>query len=144
MPDIASISAAISGLKTAADIVKILRNVPASLEKGELKLKIADLMNVLADTKIHITEIQNSLDEKDNEIERLNQALAFRGKLVRQYEVYFEIDEKANAHGDPYCPHCWEVEHIGVHLHRSVTGVVKLDCPRCKNHFPFVSSKRND
>lgn len=62
MPDLATIGAALSSLKTATDIVKFLRSSDLSLERAELKL--ADLLSSLADAKIELIEGQDTLAEK--------------------------------------------------------------------------------
>ena len=52
MADLATIGAALSSLKTATEIVKFIRESDVNLEKAELKLKLADLLGSLADTKM--------------------------------------------------------------------------------------------
>jgi len=61
MPDLVTIGAALSSLKTASEIVKFLRESDLSFERAELKLKLADLMNTLADARIDLIEVQESL-----------------------------------------------------------------------------------
>ena len=43
MPDITTIAAVLNSLKAATDIAKFLRESDLSLERAELKLKLADL-----------------------------------------------------------------------------------------------------
>jgi hypothetical protein len=61
MPAIASIAAILSSIKTATDIAKFLRESDLSLQRAELKLKLADLVSALAEAKIELTEIQETL-----------------------------------------------------------------------------------
>lgn len=111
MPDIALISAALSSLKTATDIAKFLRESDLSLEKAELKLKLADLIVALADTKIQLVEVQDTLAAKDKHIAELEEAFEYKDKLVRRYDAYYTADANGNPVGIPFCLRCWEVEH---------------------------------
>ncbi len=133
MPDITAITAIINGIKTATDIAKFLKDADISLEKAELKLQIAELINSLADTKISITEIQKIIEEKDNEIAKLKKGLELQSKLVRHNEVYYEVDDTGKPTGDPYCPYCYEVDHTAVHIYENPDNRNQCICPSCKN-----------
>jgi hypothetical protein len=58
MPDIALISAILNSVKTATDITKFLRESDMSIEKAEIKLKLADLVGALVDAKIQLTDVR--------------------------------------------------------------------------------------
>ena len=45
MTDITTISGVLTSLKTATDIAKFFKDMDINLEKAELKLKIANLIN---------------------------------------------------------------------------------------------------
>jgi hypothetical protein len=111
MVDITLISTVLNSLKTATDIAKFLRESDLSLEKAELKLKFADLVSALADAKIQVVEIQETLQEKDKRIAELEEAFQTKDTLVRQYDAYYNANEKGNAVGVPYCLRCWENDH---------------------------------
>lgn len=111
MPDLATIGAALSSLKTATDIVKFLRESDLSLERAELKLKLADLLSSLADAKIELVEVQEVLAEKDKRIAELEDAFQNKDSLVRRYDAYYTGDENGEPNGVPYCLRCWENEH---------------------------------
>src|SRR5437588_11459798 len=109
MPDIATIGAFLTSIKTATEIAKALREVDVSLEKAETKLKIADLMDALAEARIKAVEIQEVLHDKEKRISELESAFDLKAILRREQDAYFEIDESGNPIGAPYCSHCWEV-----------------------------------
>lgn len=111
MVDIALIATALKSLKTATDIAKFLRESDLSLERAELKLKLADLVSALADAKIQVVEIQETLQEKDKRIAELEEAFQMKDKLVRRYDAYYNADETGNPVGVPYCLRCWENDH---------------------------------
>ena len=111
MPDLATIGAALSSLKTATDIVKFLRESDSSLERAELKLKLADLLISLADAKIELVEVQETLVEKDKKIADLENAFQRKDSLVRQHDAYYAADGNGKPSGVPFCLRCWENDH---------------------------------
>jgi hypothetical protein len=111
MVDITLISTALTSLKAATDIAKFLRESDLSLEKAELKLKLADLISSLADAKIQVVEIQEALQEKDKKIQELEDAFQSKDILVRRYDAYYNSDPNGQPVGVPYCLRCWENEH---------------------------------
>lgn len=136
MPDIASIAAFLSSIKTATDIAKAINGADSSLEKAELKLKIADLLGTLADTKLQAIEIDELIHEKDQEINDLKDKLKFKVSLVRSGRNYY--DKKDVSHREPYCTYCWEVKRQPIHLTYSETtypGDHLYICPHCKNKY---------
>ena len=133
MPDIASINAVLTSIKTATDIAKWFRETDLSLEKAEAKLKLAELMSSLADAKVSMAETQALLEKKDREIKALQEALEVKKKLVRYRDSYYESDESRNPTGDPYCSKCWEVDHKLVHINQHPQNRANSVCPACKN-----------
>jgi hypothetical protein len=111
MPDLTTISAALSSLKSAIDIAKFLRESDLSLEKAELKLKFADLVSKLADTKIELVEIQDVLIEKDKRISELEEAFELKSTIIRYRDAYYVANAEGNPVGVPYCLRCWENDH---------------------------------
>lgn len=131
MTDIATISAITNSVKTAIDIAKAIKNSDVSLEKAELKLRVAELINALADAKIASAEIIESLKQKDSEIETLKKKLKFKEKLIRVGEAYFEVDNSGKPTGDPYCSHCWETKFQAIHL-KTAKHAANKECPSCQ------------
>lgn len=111
MPDIATISAALSSLKTAVDIAKYFRESDFSLEKAEMKLKVADLVGALAEAKLKLVEVQDLIIEKDRRIAELQEAFESKSSLVRRHDAYYEMDANGNPLGVAFCLRCWEGEH---------------------------------
>lgn len=111
MPDFTAIATALGSLKTATDIAKFLRESDLSLERAELKLKLADLIGALADTKIELVEIQETLFNKDKRINELEAAFECKHTLVRRYDAYYAADDRGNPAGVAYCLRCWENDH---------------------------------
>jgi hypothetical protein len=135
MPDIATVAAAMSSLKTATDIVKFLRDSDLSLERAELKLKLADLLSSLADAKIELIEVQETLAEKDKKISELEDAFLKKDSLVRQDDAYYTADENGKPSGVPYCLRCWENDHRQRQLvHNSKEYRIRV-CTSCGHQY---------
>ena len=111
MPDIATIGAALSSLKTATDIAKFLRASDFDLEKAELKLRMADMVSALADAKLELVDVQEEILEKEKVIAELKEAFENKDQLVRRYDAYYESDENGVPIGVSYCLRCWEGDH---------------------------------
>lgn len=111
MTDFATIGAALSSLKTASEIVKFLRETDLSLERAELKLKLADLVSALADARIDLAEVQESLAAKDKRIAELEEAFDSKDLLVRRYDAYYAANLDGQPTGVPFCLRCWEADH---------------------------------
>ena len=79
----ASISAARRGLRAATDIARHLRDTEAAFKTADLKLRIADLVDALANAKLSLAEVQEELVEKDAEIQRLEEALKLKAEVAR-------------------------------------------------------------
>ncbi len=111
MPDITTLAAVLSSLKTATEIAKFLRESDLSLEKAELKLKLADLVSALAEAKLELIDVQDTLAGKDKHIAELEDAFQSKDGLVRRYDAYYQSNEKGEPTGVPYCLRCWESDH---------------------------------
>jgi hypothetical protein len=135
MPDLATIGAALSSIKTATEIVKFLRESDLSLERAELKLKLADLLSSLADAKIELVEVQETLAEKDKLIADLEAAFQTKDSLIRKYDAYYTVDKNGEPTGVPYCLRCWENEHKKRQLVRDSKNHRTRVCTSCGHQY---------
>lgn len=103
--------------------------------------EIADLIKKVGDTDLYrkIVELESEIIDltrqsraQQVEIEGLKDVLVKKEKMVFRKPFYFL---ESDPH--PYCPKCWEVNKIAVHL----DGPVQLNsgpmhtCPNCKTNF---------
>jgi hypothetical protein len=132
MPDLTTISVALSSLKTSMDIAKTLKDSTKSLSDAEQKLKVAELISSLADLKTELADVKINLIDKDDEIRKLNEiinekeSLSFDGKFYRKKEDSV-----------PFCPICWELNQKAIHLeffNSHARGKIEK-CNVCKNSF---------
>lgn len=131
MPDLTSISAVLSSIKSAIDITKLLKETDLSLENAETKLKLAELIGALGDAKISISDIQGLLIEKDNYIRSLEQKLEVRDKLSYTQPYYWLMADSGKD--GPYCQHCYDKDSKLVRLQQEEKGY--WCCKVCRNIF---------
>ena len=134
MPVLATISAALTSIKAATDIAKF-RESDLSLEKAEIKLKLAELVSALADTKMQFAEIQDELIKKDKKIAELQEAFETKDTLIRHLDAYYVADSEGNPLGDPYCLRCWQDFHKKKQLVESVKHPRIRECISCGQQY---------
>lgn len=137
MPDLAAIATALSSLKTATDIAKFLRESDVSVERAELKLKLAELVSALADTKIELVEVQETLADKDKRIKELESAFESKDTLVRKNDAFYAVDEKGEPAGAAFCLRCWENDHKKRQLVGDHKDFRTRVCTACGHRYEF-------
>ena len=135
MTEIAAISAFISSIKNATDIARVIKDAGVSLEKAEVKFKVAELIESLAEAKIQASEVKELLQEKDQKIAELEKAFSLKSKLFRDGDAYYETIEDGRPVGAPYCSYCWEANHRAIHLTQIMGSLGDWYCPACKNTY---------
>ena len=131
MTDIAVLTSILGSIKTATDIVKLIKSSDISLEKAETKSKLADLISALADAKIEVAELQNLISEKDEKIKKLEKALEIKQKL--RYEApYYWLDDGPKKEG-PFCQACYDTDGKLIRLQGNREG--SWCCKACKNFY---------
>ncbi len=129
--DITSISTALNSLKTAYELSKIVRDSSNSLEEAEAKLKLTELISVIADTKIQISDIKIELISKNEKIQELENALKFQDELEFEQPYYWRI---INGKKDgPYCQKCYDENRKPIRLQDKNNGIWR--CLVCNSFF---------
>jgi murein L,D-transpeptidase YafK len=103
-----SVADLVSNLETAAKIARMLSDKYLTLEAGELNTKFNELVSLINNTKVEVSEFQNIISGKNRQIADLESALKFKDKLVCIGDAYFEMDEKGKPTGHANCVKCWE------------------------------------
>jgi hypothetical protein len=125
----------IDNLKDAAKLAKGLGNM--------------DLYRQILDLQQEVMEVQQQSMEKDKRIKELEEALAFKKKLVFVPPVYYEVDDSNKPVNEPYCPKCFEANDKAVHLeyretNKSQRGVYwTYYCHACKIAFYVYKEGQN-
>lgn len=134
MPDIAAITAILSGVKTATEITKNLRDVDVNLQKAELKLKLAELMEALADVRMEAAEVNDAIAAKDAKILELESALQLKMEVVRDRDgIYKAVD--GQPQGRPMCARCWDVDHKLYYLSINPKDGRISECKVCRAQY---------
>jgi hypothetical protein len=141
MIDQLSINSALTGIKTAMDIGRLVKDSGPALKDAELKYKMADLLNALSDVKIALSDAKEELQEKDKEIKRLKDALNPTVQLKLAHGAYFEVDESGRITGTPYCSYCHDSEGKNTRLAKSPVFDYIGQCPGCKQHYSFEGTR---
>lgn len=143
MPDITTIATVLSSLKTATDIAKFLRESDVSIERAELKLKLADLISALAETKIELAELQETISGKDKRIAEIEEAFQLKDSLVRRGDAMYAKDSNGEPIGVAYCLRCWETEHKQRQLvHDPVHMRAPNSCTSCGQKYSYGASHK--
>lgn len=131
MPDLTLIGAALSSIKAATDIAKIIRESTTSLEKAEVNYKLAELVGALAEAKLQIAEIQELILEKDRSIKALQDELNTRVE-VRWEKPYYWREREGNKDG-PFCQQCYDNTTKLIRLQSVGTG--HWECATCHTYY---------
>ena len=138
--DIAAIGSILGSLKTAADIAKFVRESSVSLERAEFKMKLADLIEALANAKIEAADIQQEILDRDKKIKELEAAAAIWAELRWEQPCYFRKNEQGTE--DPYCQYCYDSTGRLSRLHTDGSGY--FQCRVCKQSFKTPDRDNSD
>lgn len=134
MPGYGKVSAVLRSLSGAGEICKEIRDVNFTLERLEMKKHLTDLTGYISVAKMELSLLQESIEEKDAELLRQAEALAYRSNVRRRGDGYYKtLDNR--PYGQPYCSYCWEHDHQLYHLHNRVLSNDIRICPHCKNEY---------
>ena len=133
--DLSFIPAALCSLQTAVGVVNTLCKADGAVEKAELKLQLADIMDALADAKIALTTAGSHIAELEQKI-RTKEELGH----IKTWPVdgtYLTLDENGKAIDGPFCARCWDVSLTKVRAVQDRSGSRDMGyCPECKNKYP--------
>ncbi|HUQ48943.1 MAG TPA: hypothetical protein VM053_11985 [Gemmatimonadaceae bacterium] len=133
MTDPISVTNALSALKTASEMVKLIRAADASLDKAELKMKIATLAEALADARLALLEVHSEIDGLRATIAEISAINVDRAHIEKRDNVYW-INDEGSKHG-PFCPRCFESDHKRMPVTEMPHAMRQLGhyrCPQCK------------
>jgi hypothetical protein len=140
MSDLSTVTSAIAGVKHAIDIAKLLRDSTTTLAEAETKLKLADLITALADTRVELATVQETLLAQERSIRELTEQLAFNGKMTYEKPYYWNVaDDKRDG---PFCQRCWDEKHQAIRLQGGTNGL--WGCKVCGGGFKDGSYRPPD
>lgn len=127
---------ALQSLKTAGDLVKILRDADAGLRGAELKTKIADLAEALADARLGMLDAQSEIERLNARVAELEAAKVAEAELEKRGNVYYRKSESGET--GPFCVRCFEADRVLRSLARLpavFNAFGQYTCPQCKKNF---------
>lgn len=130
---------AITSLTKGLEVVKSLNDIDKSFDIASYKIKIAELMNTLADGKIALITAGSEILDKDKEIIRLKDAFKIKNNTT-QYDGYsYHCNEGRDPIGRPYCPRCEQIDARLLLLVHAAGPRGNMICPECKAEYSHVS-----
>ena len=119
--------------KTALDIAKFIKSSQDTLDKSEQKLKLAELIEALADIKMETAEIKSMIIDKDEEIIQLKKQLQLKNDL--EYEApYYWMNNGKNDKDGPFCQKCYDVDKQLIRLQKMGNNDL-WSCHNCLGKF---------
>lgn len=131
MDPLSTVTTVLSSLKIATEIAQFLKASEDTFAKAEYKLKLAEMMDALAEAKMAIANLKDVIilqNSKIREIENSHNE-AISGLIFRDGAYYAEDGD------GPFCTACFDSEQKKVRLTGMPNGfldIAKYRCPRCK------------
>lgn len=138
--DIAAIGSLLTSLKAATDIAKFIRESDVSLERAELKLKLAELVEALANAKLEAADVQQGILDRDELIRELKVAAKLRSDLKWIQPCYYITNN--DGVDEPYCQTCYDSATKLSRLHSDGKGF--FQCRVCKQSFRTAERAASD
>jgi len=134
------IAAAISCINLTIDGVRKLSKASGAIERAELKLQLAEMMDALADAKLEMTQAMEDRAFFQQQIAELEKSLRIKETIKRAGDAYYGLDEQGEPKGAPYCSLCWERNHSLIHLTSAARTEQHSSCPACKSQYPRMTT----
>ena len=131
MDSLTALGNALASLTAAAEIAASLKDSELSLRKDETKLKLEELIAVIAEAKLQIAEIMRIISEKDQTIKFLQDKIDQGEEMVFEKTLYWSA--KGDKKDGPFCPQCWDHDHRKMRLYNM--GVAYWMCRTCNNSY---------
>ncbi len=129
--DLTTISTAIGTIKSAYELSKVISDSAGSSEDAELKLKLSELLNTLADTKSQISDIKLELIAKNEQISELENQIKIQNELEFEQPYYWRVVGKDKD--GPYCQKCFDDIKKLIRLQDEKYGIWR--CLVCSSYF---------
>ncbi|MBL7152395.1 MAG: hypothetical protein ISS79_01665 [Phycisphaerae bacterium] len=112
-------------VENAKEAVKLVQQI----DNVELYRKILDLQSEAMD----LTE---QLQQRDEKIRFLEEALRLKGKMIPIRSAYYLTDDAGEIVDGPFCTKCFDVDHVQCRLVRTGNYYHELvHCLKCKIEF---------
>lgn len=131
-----TLAAAIQSVNAAIETIRAISSANGAIERAELKFKVADMMEALAEAKLALAAGIEERQSLQQQISQLESVVKSKAKLRRVGDAYYELSEDGEPHGDPYCSLCWERNHSLIHLISPKPTELHSSCGACGTKYP--------
>lgn len=128
-------AALLTSTTAAIGIARAVSEAKGAYDQADLKLKMAEIVGTLADVKLALTDAIGESKSKDEEIERLKKAFAFRGETTEHRGWVHPVTKHGEPYGNPFCPRCIEKDGRFMLLRQVGQGYSNLACPMCSTKY---------
>lgn len=111
-----TVSGALATVTTAIEMIKVLSAAKGAMADAATKMKLAELISTLADAKVDIAAVTDSVLAKDEEIRDLKGKLELKETLVFDRGVYWA--RSRDGQDGPFCQKCWDYNEKLVRLQK--------------------------
>ncbi len=136
---IVEFGSAIGGLRTAVELVRGVAAADRALNEADLKLKLLGAVNEMVTAQMALVDARQAIEDRDSEIQRLQEALAIKGSVVLVNSAYYMKNSDGQPAGHGYCMRCYEVEsklrHLAYGRHMMNDPVI---CPTCSTKYVYA------
>ena len=129
--------AAIGALKGASEIVKQIMTADRALDQAALKLRMAEVLEAVAEARSALIDVKQELADRDDEIAKLKATFAQAAELKKLDGGYsYVIGDNGQPLGAPICPKC--------HVDGAIMQMVqagdpdRAQCPKCQQAYTPV------
>ncbi len=129
--DIGYIGTALTSLKTATDLAKIIKDSGNTLEQAEVNFKLAELVGALAEAKLELASIQEVLASKEKQINKLKSEMDVKSNLQWERPYYFLKD--GDSKEGPFCQKCYDTDSKLIRLQERDQG--SWCCHTCTGYY---------
>ena len=116
-------------LKGATEIARVVIGASGTLDKADLKLRLADLVGELATARTQAADLQDTIRCLSEDLAEAREKLDFAGTMKYEAPYYFNV--AGGQRDGPYCPACWEGRaKLAIHMYEWSPG--SWTCNACK------------
>lgn len=135
------IIAALSAIGNGITVARTIRSIDKDFDAATFKMKIAEIMESLAEAKMALTDAKEALRERDEQISQLKASFQQRQALVVGRGDYkYIVDDAGAPHGYPICPKCEQTEGKIIQLKQKGNAQSRACCPVCGSDYHPVHS----
>lgn len=115
-----------------------MKGATSAIKDAEVKLKIAELLEAMAEVKVQLVDAQDENLELKQTIKELQAALARQDEVVFRDGYYYLTEAQEGKPEGPFCSNCYSSENK-LSLLTVVTGELssfgRYKCPSCNQRF---------